>query len=61
MNYFQNIKGIGVRTFHEAINKIDSNYQYEKLVFLRQVGALLAFHIFLVDYKKIALFSIPKM
>jgi len=57
IHYFQNIKGIGVRTFHEAINKIDSNYQYEKLVFLRQVGALLAFHIFLVDYKKIALFS----
>ena len=57
IHHFQNMKAIGVRTFYEAINKIDSKQQYEKLVFLRQVGALIAFALLLVDYKKIALFT----
>ena len=41
IHHFQNMKAIGVRTFYEAINKIDSNHQNEKIVFLRQVMSLL--------------------
>lgn len=57
IHHFQNMKSVGVRTFHEAVSKIDPNYQYEKLLFLRQVGTLLAFFILIVDLEKIALFS----
>lgn len=57
IHHYQNMKAIGVRTFYEAINRIDSSHQNEKIVFLRQVGALLALHIFMVDYNKIALFT----
>jgi len=57
IHHFQNMKGIGTRTFYEAINKIDSKYQYEKLDFLRKVGGLMALYILMVDYNKIALFT----
>ena len=50
INYFQNMKAIGVRTFHEASQKIDPDYHYEKLVFLRIVGAVIALAIFSFEY-----------
>lgn len=57
IDYFQKLKSVGVRTFYEAAQKIDPNYQYEKLNFLRQVGALLAITIFYVDLNKITMFT----
>ncbi len=56
IHHFQMMKGVEVRTFHEAAKKIKKEYQYEKLVFLRHVGAMLAYVILLVDIKKISLF-----
>ena len=52
ISYCQNMKAVGVRTFYEASQKIGSDYHYEKLVFLRIVGSIIALAIFSLEYSR---------